>query len=1013
MKRFLLLYGLMVSALAANAQVTPEPKVKPETLVAGKQYVLVNQIQKTSQYMSRTGWDGAFYFQGKEASNYASHALTAVNNGDGTWSFTQQGTRQVDTGETDGDGQPIMSTEEVTYYFGFPSGSPNVNLNLTDPVKWIPQLREGDYYHLILGEGNNPSAMETAPYTSTGDLRMHLNRNADFFVVNYIGGPYFGDIYGEIDTTPNEDEEAKFDNFAARDSASFYWGFVQVDKLEKWMEDFALDKKYLDPIKKMEGYCDYEDYGAGFKATYEAAVKVYNEAETLDDLAESPILEMLSGKESLYKAIDEAILKNEEADDEILEAAIATAKEAFDTKTSAEEVQGALTTLNEAVRNYEMGTGEVTSLGKNMSFEDLEAQGGEPTSSVAGAPVGWNVYVNGTQVTTADEVRAAGITAWHGVNADCTGEPKQGTYGFGLWSAAVPVYEISQTIDGLDNGTYEITAGLMAGSNGNGSRLTTQRIFGNLNATYYGSDLDYDEEELDKSEVYDFAWNALEQTDTEMKPVTVRAFVYDGTLTFGVRTDGNVAATYRESSNPAGGDGWFKVDNFKIMKLGYLTEDAVNVFEHFYRTLSDYETNGTPMPSAVMSDLQTGLNNLDGVGSSSTQEELINAIKQGKELLDKVQPAVKMYERLEAAIEEHYNKADEYQQKAGYGEYLETIQDVENDYFDGKAANEEEVNALIRKLEEARETCSTSDEIEEGQDLTEDYIKNASFEDLSAQGNNPSGGVVNAPKGWNLYLNGSQTTTAAEIQAAGVSAWCAINNGDNINVELEDGEMVYNQYSDGTHLWGIWNDVIPEVELSQTLTNMPAGTYTLSCDVLVQYNWAGYCITTQRIFANDYVAMYSYEGNYENNMPSDALIAADIDRLTPEAEVKHLVYAGHECVSPRSDYSHTVSLTFGLAESGDIKIGFRTNNVDKEGNALNQGKGWFKLDNWRLTYDSYDAPAGADVTAEATGIEDVTLKAETGRTEFYSVGGVRLSAPRSGINLMKTADGKVKKVLVK
>ena len=52
MKRFLLLYGLMVSALAANAQVTLEPKVKPETLVAGKQYVLVNQIQKTSQYLS-------------------------------------------------------------------------------------------------------------------------------------------------------------------------------------------------------------------------------------------------------------------------------------------------------------------------------------------------------------------------------------------------------------------------------------------------------------------------------------------------------------------------------------------------------------------------------------------------------------------------------------------------------------------------------------------------------------------------------------------------------------------------------------------------------------------------------------------------------------------------------------------------------------------------------------------------------------------------------------------------
>lgn len=1005
----------MVSALAANAQVPLKLKVKPEPLVAGKEYVLVNQVQKADQYMGRTSWDGAFNFQSKEASNYAAHALTAINNGDGTWSFTQTSTQQVETGSYDEHQQPIMSTEEVTYFFGFPMGSPNVNLTLTDVVKWIPQPREDNFYHLILGEGNNPAAMETAPYTSTGDLRMHLNRNADYFVVNYIGGPYFGDIYGEIEVTENE--EADYDNFAALDSASFYWGFVQVENLEQYMEDLAFDKKYRDPIERFKNYSEYEDYGEGFSATYEAAVKAYNEAENMDDLAESSILEMLSTKENLYKAIEEAKLKNEEANDDILSAAIETAKAVFDSKTDATELGNALTTLTEAVTNYELGTGEITTLGKNMSFEDLAAQDGNPTSSVGPAPFGWNVYVNGTQVTSIDEVRAAGITAWHGVNADCNGDIKQGNYGFGIWTSAVPTYEISQTIEGLDNGTYEITAGLMAGSNGNGSRLTTQRIFGNLNSTYYGSDYDYDEDQLDKTEVYDFAYNPLIQTDTELLPVTVRAFVYDGTLTFGVRTDGNVLANARETTNSAGGDGWFKVDNFRIMKLGYLTEDALNVFEHFYKVLSDYETDATPMAATVLTDLQNGLIGLKDIGNSSSQTEIINAIKQGKELMEKVQPSVKLYEKLGAAIDEHYNKSDEYQQKAGYGDYIETIQDVENDYLDGKAANEEEVNALIEKLNEAMQTCSTSDEIEEGQDLTEDYIQNASFEDLSAQGGSPSDGVVNAPKGWNLYINGTQTNTAAEIRAAGVTAWCAINGGDNIGVDVEDDEGVVeyktNQYSDGTHLWGIWNDVIPEVELSQTLKNMPSGTYTLSCDVLVQYNWAGYCITTQRIFANDYVAMYSYEGNYENNLPSDALIASDIDRLTPSAELKHLTYAGHECESPRSDYSHTVKLTFGLAENGDIKIGFRTNNVDRNGESLNLGKGWFKLDNWRLTYDSYDVPAGADVTAEATDIEDVSLKAEAGEVEFYSANGIRLAAPRSGINIVKMSDGTVKKVLVK
>ena len=271
--------------------------------------------------------------------------------------------------------------------------------------------------------------------------------------------------------------------------------------------------------------------------------------------------------------------------------------------------------------------------------------------------------------------------------------------------------------------------------------------------------------------------------------------------------------------------------------------------------------------------------------------------------------------------------------------------------------------------------------------------------------------MVNAPKGWDLYLNGTQVNTASEIQSAGVTAWCAINSGDAINVELEDESVVTNQYSDGEHLWGIWNDNIPEVELSQVLRNMPAGLYTLTCDVLVQYNWAGYCITTQRIFANDYVAMYSYEENYENNLPEDAQIAVEIDKLVPDADVKHLTYAGHECFSPRSDYSNKVTLQFGLAESGDIKLGFRTNNIDKDGVAQNRGIGWFKLDNFRLTYESTEVPAGAETTGEATTIDDVEI-VEKGAVEFYSLDGIRLSAPQKGINIVKK-NGYVTKIMVR
>lgn len=121
MKKFLLFSSLLASVGIMNAQVTP--KVQPETLVAGNKYVLVNAAQNTTQYMSRTGWDGALYFLGETDSKYADHQFAAVDNGDGTWSFTQS--EEI----IEGEGEPDI------YYMGIPTGSSNLNLNLVEPAK--------------------------------------------------------------------------------------------------------------------------------------------------------------------------------------------------------------------------------------------------------------------------------------------------------------------------------------------------------------------------------------------------------------------------------------------------------------------------------------------------------------------------------------------------------------------------------------------------------------------------------------------------------------------------------------------------------------------------------------------------------------------------------------------------------------------------------------------------------------------------------------------------------------
>ncbi|MBR1666749.1 MAG: hypothetical protein IJ693_00575 [Bacteroidaceae bacterium] len=989
MKRLFLLSSLLVSVLSTQAQVTP--KVQPETLVNGNQYVLVNKAQTATQYTSRTSWDGAFYFLSESESNYANHALTAVDNGDGTWSFTLAG----------GDAE-----SPTTYYFGLPDGSPNANANMVDVVKWIPVPKDGNFYQLILGEGNNANALAQAENTPTGDLRLHLNNGSQYFVATYYSGPWYPDCVGGINEVENEAEGTV--SFAANDSTSFHWGFVSVEKIPAYMADIqysaTINKYYAD-------YCDIDEYKDGFLATYNAVAKAYNEATDADALLEANIPEQINAKVALYKEIEAAIALNEEGD-AALTAAIAAAQKAFNEKTALSEVEAATTTLKNAETAYSMGSGDISSLGTNMSFEDLSAQGGSQTTSGSPAPYGWNVYINGSQL-------AAGTNApfgWHGVNDDAEGEIMDGAVAFGIWNASIPTYEISQTITGLENGTYEITAGLMAGSNGSGSRLTTQRIFGNLNSTYYASDYEYAQDALDKSEVYDFAGNEILQTDREMRPVTVQAFVYDGTLTFGVRTDGNIAATGRTDVNGAGGDGWFKTDNFTIKKLGYVAEDAIKIYEHYVELLKDFD--GEPMAAKVADKMSDSA--LGNLTADSKQEDIIAGILSAKDLVVEVDASVKAYEKLIAAIEQHWTYLDQYDNKLGAGEYGDAIGEAQEAYESGSAEDEAAVDAIIAGLNEALQACIQSDEINEGDDLTE-YIKNASFEDLSAQGGSNSNGVSNAPAGWDLYVEGEKVASAAD---AGVSGWCAINSGDNLDIENIYGEPVSVQYTDGDHLWGIWSNAIPVIELSQTIKGLPAGQYTLTVDAVVQNDWAGDNLGMQRLFANEYVTMYGAEEDYVQNadeelyatFPEDVLVAAEIDKIAADAEVKHLNYAGnyvHEGYGA-SGAPYTTTLVFGLAEKGDVTFGFRSSRISAvDGQLSSQASlGWFKLDNFTLTYDSAEVPAGAETKGEATAIDKVQT-AEQGAVEFYSINGIRLAAPQKGINLVKMPNGKVNKVLVK
>ena len=928
----------MMTSLTVGAQERPTAP-GGDVLTVGKTYTFFCYSKLDGQ-MIRTSWDGAIYSPGA-GTNPFTVELTAQQNDDQTWSFYYED----ETGE-----------EPVRYYMNIPENTGNVNVKATERCDW--EISPGHYtgfYFVKPGEGNNPR---------TNGYNMHMNTGNEYVVASYYGDSWYPDFYGGVLQDEYGDnvyisDDPDENRVVMADSSSCNWAFVEVGNVQAFLEKaevFAFINSFY------VNYVDVDEGLEGFVLSYNAALSIYNGGD-VDAEGIEALREILNSKVALFNALRE--IATDEEVQEALAAEISAAYEAFDGEYLADKVIAATEKLNKAVADFKASVGDVTAMGKNMSFEDLSAQGGTTTTGVQGAPTGWNVYINGKQVVTADEVRSAGFNAWHGQNADGTGA-KDGEYIFGIWNSNIPEYEISQTIEGLENGTYTITAALMVGANGNGSRRTTQRIFGNFNSTYFGFLNLYNFDELDLTEVYGFQGNDEIQTDTELMPIEVKAYVYDGTLTFGVRTNNNYEAAYRTEANSAGGDGWFKVDNFRIHKDGYNVEDAIAILDFFRNNLSDVVSdNEVKMFAGVREDVENLLvaaNAISSADDAATINRMILSLHEQAGIMGK---ATEAYQRLDDAIYDAYENLAKYDSKAGSGEYADVIMSIEEKYENEEFTTVEEINEAIQQLADALQACKESDTIEAGDDLTE-YLKNPSFEDwASTQSSDNSGSTEAAPNGWNLVINGIAVQTANDIRDAGFSNWCAINRGDNIEVEFE-GETYTHQYTDGEHLWGMWADNIPTVELYQELS-LPAGIYQLTADVVVQHDWGGMNITTQRLFANDAVQMWGREFDYGENFTQDMLDAQVLQQYNTNEDITYFSYAGYDN-DVSYDYTsiaHPMSINFRVGEDGKAKIGFRTNNVDATGTEHPHScAGWFKLDNFRLScvsvglVDSPNLPEG-------------------------------------------------------
>jgi hypothetical protein len=976
----------VVGALVSGQVYAVDPVLNKQVPQDGVTYTLMNLAQP-NQYMMRTSWDGAYYLMSWTDVNGASGRqegltnleeayLKAKKNSDGTWSFVR-----VVSGED----------EEDEYYFDIPANTGNVNSLEMIQAKW--NLIEGDeegYYKLQLAETVNNDL------TQYGYL--HLNNGAQYVVITYQGNSWFPDAYGGIEEADDTWEGAVTDNGQYKldehglpifkNTISLNWAFV----LPEDITTYASLMNVTTVINAFENdYAETEDYGEGATKIVAAATELYNADKGEEAVA------LITNARALINAIDAA---KDAADDGSLSEEIDAAQAVLNANG---DLAAAAEKLNEQVNDFKLGKGDVTSKGVNMSFEDLSNQGGSQSTGVTNAPAGWNLYLNGALCNEASQISAAGVANWCSINDDCEGEAKDGNYGFGIWTSSMPKVELSQTITGLASGTYSVTAGVMVGANGNGSRMTTQRIFANNNSTYFGSEEQYVADQLDQSEVYGFQGNEEPVTDRLLQDVTVRAFVYDGTLTFGFRTDNNVyAVAGRTGYNGAGGDGWFKVDNFRLMYEGLDMADARAILDNYAEKINNLLDE--KMQESVKENAENVVDAYNNLDDDAAESEVTPLIASMKDAIEAINASVSLYNNYFTQITSYEEKSTDLASDSRYQKSdiaaLDEELGVAYTAYDDAELDEEGINAELAKLEAAYKAVLEGS-IAVGSDIT-NVIINPSFEEEPGG----SGGVNVAPKGWTIKVNGVECSTVADLNAQGLNGWCDANGGDGINVEDENNVLHTQQPTDGDFLWGIWNTNMPEVELSQTL-NLPQGTYVVTADVMVQYDWAFNNVTTQRIFGNDYVQMFGEEDYYTTNLPEDALAAKALDEATPDASAKFLTYAGYNSTvaDDLTSLLRTLSVTFGVGEDGVAKIGFRTNGVTPEGvdDGQTAGQGWFKVDNFTLYYQSEAVPTGVESVAAGKKLTKVQS------VEYYTVDGARVAAPVKGVNVVKArlADGSV------
>ncbi len=221
--------------------------------------------------------------------------------------------------------------------------------------------------------------------------------------------------------------------------------------------------------------------------------------------------------------------------------------------------------------------------------------------------------------------------AWLGPNTDGDAT-KDGSYICGIWNSSIGDAECAQTITGLADGYYRVTALATVSTN----RLTTQRLFASsgtdTNVMLYGSSNNsaYSAVNLailGATETYTFGGYRLSNAENgPFKKLSVVTHVTDGNLKFGFRVNGKATTLgYDFVYSPKEDAGFFKFDNFTLAEVSKVaTIDNIELSDGSLDELFTPEDTVYTATLPVGTTTITPTITLSATGSTVTGDSTIN-----------------------------------------------------------------------------------------------------------------------------------------------------------------------------------------------------------------------------------------------------------------------------------------------------------------------------------------------------------------------------------------------------